>query len=144
MTFSTVPLFRYHNRPDNDNPQHHRPEVTAQGLLCHSNGSLCICLLHICLLCFGGVWHPTLFCQQSETKQGQRQKEEKPCMYHFPLGPLKFLCRKTTWFGFGFVSFSLSAGYASTLWAPKWQLNVWLWPGHKDSLWLLVKRDLIH
>uniref|UniRef100_A0A5F9CT69 Gamma-aminobutyric acid receptor subunit gamma-2 n=1 Tax=Oryctolagus cuniculus TaxID=9986 RepID=A0A5F9CT69_RABIT len=57
-------------------------KITPQGVLCHSHGSLCVCLLHLCLLCFGGVWHPALFCQQSETKQGQRQKEEKSCPYH--------------------------------------------------------------
>lgn len=80
-----VPLLRNHHRPDNDDPQHYCPEITPQGLLCHSHGSVRVCLLHLCLLGFGGIWHPTLFCQQPEAKQGQRQKEEKPCMYQFPL-----------------------------------------------------------
>ena len=110
MTCFTVSPFRYHDCPDNDNPQHHCPEVTPQGLLRHSDGPLCICLLHIRLLRFGGVWYPALFCQQPETKQRQRQKEEKPCTYHFPLGPLKFLCRKITRLGFGLVLLSQSVG----------------------------------
>lgn len=125
-----VPSSRDNHCPDNDHPQHHCPEVAPQGLLCHSDGSLCICLLHLCLLRFGGVWHPALFCQQPETKQGQRQKEEKPCMYHFSLGPLKFLCRKITWFCFVLVLLSQSTGWALKPGAPWWNWNVWVWPGH--------------
>lgn len=92
-------LCRYHYCPDHDYSQHHSPEISAKGLLCHSNGSLRICLLHLCVFCFGGVWHPALFCQQSETKQGQRQKEEKPCMYHFPSGQANSLWGKVIGFG---------------------------------------------
>lgn len=96
-----VLLCRYHYCPDHDYSQHHSPEISAQGLLCHSNGSLRICLLHLCVFCFGGVWHPALFCQQSETKQGQRQKEEKPCMYHFLSGQMNSLWGRIIGFGVG-------------------------------------------
>lgn len=111
MICFVVSSCRHYHCPDDDYPQHHCPEVAPQGLLCHGNGSLRICLLHLCLLCFGGVRHPALFCQQPETKQGQRQKEEKPCMYHFLLGPLTFVCTEITWFCFGLVLLSLSAVY---------------------------------
>lgn len=96
--FFIVLLCRYHNCPHHDYSQYHSPEISAEGLLCHSNGSLRICLLHLCVFCFGGVWNPALFCQQSETKQGQRQKEEKPCMYHFPSGQPNYLWGKVIGF----------------------------------------------
>lgn len=115
-----LPSSRNHHCPDNDYPQHHCPEVSPQGLLCHSDGSLCICLLHLRLLCFGGVWHSCIILSATGNQARTKDKRRKPCMYHFSLGPLTFLCRKITWFCFGLALFGLSVGYPH-FWAPRWR-----------------------
>lgn len=138
-----VLLCRYHYCPDHDYSQHHSPEISAQGLLCHSNGSLRICLLHLCVLCFGGVWHPALFCQQSETKQGQRQKEEKTLYVSFPVRTNELFMRKDHWVWCGFGLVNLPAQWGSALCIPWWKESKWAFVQKiQVYLWSLVRSQI--